>query len=335
MNVTMSTIDDCYRIAREELKRITCYDIPTEVQRVNIRHYISDDGSIYEEEVGDRGAVYNTKIGTKHDLITRLIWQSVRDFAFDYELRHRRRFEDNRRQVNEIIVRCYGYLGDKYEYTLMSNLRDNADISFQLLEHYIKVCRILLSKTSIPEPTMRRIRFIAYKEYVGPMGGMHDVAFALDYVRYNVDEIIKVLPVTEDQFMQYEEQYERLVRLERERQNQMGKYPLALWDNEVFGEAEEILKGKRFVDGAALQCALYLLINAIHHDRAVGLDINLCFREEAARKKYRPLLSAVFLEDKYCMYHFGPSRNFDEGRKSSLSFKTLGVDTGGLNNESE
>lgn len=324
MNITVTEIDECYRIAREELEKITCYYIPTDVQQAGVRHYISD-GDVFEESVGDRGAVYKTRIGTKHELISRLIYRKIREFAFDYELHHRRSFEDNRRQVNEIIVRCYGYLDDKYEYTLMSNLRDNAMISFQLLEHYISVCRKLVRKRSIPEPTMRRIKLISYKEYAGSMGGMHDVAFVLDYVRYNVGEIIGAvpLPLLKEEFMLHEEQYERLVILEKQQQNQKGKYPLGLWDDEVFREAEEILKGKRFTDGAALQCALYLLMNAVHHDRAAGLSIDLCFHKDIDINKYRAVLDEMFIYDKYGVYHFGPAGNFSQDRKNRLSFKLL------------
>ena len=326
MNTLNSDINECYRIAREELHKITCYDIPADVQRNDVCHYYVNE-DIYEESIGDRGAVYKNKIGTKHDLISALIYRQIRDFAFDHELHHRRKFEDNRRQVNEIIIRCYGYLDDKYEYRLMSNIRDNANISFDLLRHYIDVCKKLIGKNTIPEDTVSRIRFIADKEYAGSMGGMHDVAFALDYVRYNISEIIKVLPVTQEEFMQHEDQYLRLVELEKEHQNQPGKYPLGSWDSEVFREAEAMLKGKRLTDGEALKCALYMLINLVHHDKAVGISLDLCFHKDIDIKKYRPVLDEIFISDKYGMYHFGPARNFDQERKSRLTYKLLCGDT--------
>ncbi len=192
----------------------------------------------------------------------------------------------------------------------------------EILEHYTKICRILFSKRTIPEPTMRRIKFIADKEYANTKGDIYDIAFALDLVRYNVAEIINVLPITEQQFMEREEQYERLISIEKTHHMQEDSYPLGSWDNKVFCEAEKILKGKRFVDGAALQCALYLLINAIHNDRAEKLSIDICFRGEQVRNKYRSLLNEMFIADKYCVYHFGGMK-INGVKKNRLDFNAI------------
>lgn len=318
-------INDCYRIVKQELEKIACFDISTDVGQDNVRHYIADDGLIYEESIGDRGAVYVTKVGTAYDLISMLLYRKIRDFAFDYECHHRRRFEDSRRQVNEIIVRCYGYLDGKYEYKLMTDLSDNISICFDLLEHYIKVCKKLIDKRSIPEKTMRHIRLIADKEYASKTGGMYDVAFALDYVRYNVSEILSgvPLPALAEELHQYEEQYRRLLKLEKDKPHQPDRYPLGLWDNDVFREAEDMLNGKSLKDGASLQCALYLLMNAVRNDRAVGLSIEMCFHKDIEIGRYRAVLDEIFLADKYGVYFFGPTKNFSQERKDKLTFRLL------------
>lgn len=319
-----SDIEDCYRIAGEQLKRIACYDIPADVRQQGVRHYICD-GAIWEENLGDRGELFKSEVGTKHDLISRLIYREIRAFAFDYECHHRRKFEDSRRQVNEIITRCYGYLDGEYEYTLMTNLRDNSAIQFGLLEHYISVCRRLTDKRSIPEDVMRRIRLIANKEYAGPTGGMFDMGFTLDYVRYNVSEIIRAvpLPALAEELRLHEGQYERLLGLEKQRPSKRDGYPVGAWDNEVFREAEAMLGGERLKDGAALQCALYLLMGAVHIDRAAGLYIELCFHRDIDIKKYRAVLDELFLADKYGVYFFAPTKNFSNEKKCRLTFNLL------------
>lgn len=325
----MDIIEECYRIASEELHRITCYNIPTDFNSAYTHHSYAD-GNFYEHTEGDRGEKYTSEIGsTKDEFVAHLLFWKIRRFAHDYELHHRRKFESNLRQANEITMRCYSFLDSRYKCPSLSEPSDNVHICFDLLEHYIKVCRKLMNKHSIPEETMRRIKLIAEKQYASSMGGMHDVAFSLDYVRYNVAEIIKAipLPALEEEFMQHEEQYERLLTLEKEEPHQKDRYPLGNWSSEVFREAEEMLSGKRLKDGASLQCAMYLLMNAVHHDRATGLYIELCFHKDIDIKKYRAVLDEMFIADKYSVYFFGPAKNFSQERKDRLTYKLLCGDT--------
>ncbi len=320
----MKTVEECYRAAAEELKKITCFRIPTQMNSPYTNHSCVD-GCFYEQNEGDRGEKFTIKIGSAEELVSYLIYKKICNFAYEYELYHRRKFEDSRRQVNEIIVRCYEYLGDEYEYRLMSNLSDNISIYLGLLEHYVMVCNKLTSKRSIPQETMRRIKFVAHNEYASTKGGMHDVAFTLDYVRFNIAEIIKAIPfpALEEEFMQHEGQFKRLLKLEKERPCQKDRYPLGLWSNEVFREAEEMLGGKRLKDGEPLRCALYLLMNAVQIDRASGLYIELCFHKDIDITKYRAVLEEMFVADKYSVYFFGPTKNFSQQRKDKLSFKLL------------
>ncbi len=327
MNEHISIIDECYRIARDELSKITCYDIDGNFETAYTHHSYSD-GCFYAHNEGDRGEKFTSMVGsTRDEFISHLLYRKIWDFSLSYEVHHRRRFEDNRRQMNEIIERCYSYLDDKYEYSLMGNLKDNIHICFDLLEHYILVCRKLVNKKTIPENVMKRIRFIADKEYAKPTGGMYDVMFALDLVRYNVAEIIKALPVTEEEFNEHEAQYERLLTLERQTPHEPERYPLGSWNNEIFREAEDMLNGKRLTDGEALKCALFILMMRVCHDRAVGISIDLCFHKDIDIEKYRPVLNEIFISDKYGMYHFGPARNFDQNKKDRLTYKLLCGDT--------
>ncbi|MBE6901032.1 MAG: hypothetical protein E7478_01000 [Ruminococcaceae bacterium] len=321
----MDIIEECYRTASEELQKITCYDIPTDFSSAYTHHSYSD-GHFYEHTEGDRGEKHTSEIGsTKEEFISHLLYCKIRRFSHDHELHHRRKFESNLRQANEITMRCYSFLDGRYKCPPLSEPSDNVHICFDLLEHYIKVCSKLMNKHSIPEETMRRIKLIAEKQYASAMGGMHDIAFTLDYVRYNVAEITKAiaLPALEEEFIQYEEQYERLMILEKEAPHQKDRYPLGFWNNEVFREAEEMLSGKRLKDGAPLRCALYMLMNAVHIDRAVGLYIELCFHKDIDIRKYRTVLDEMFIADKYGVYFFGPAKNFSQERKDRLSFKIL------------
>ena len=321
--VHSTIIQECYRIARDELSKITCYDIDSNFETA-YTHHSYDEGCFYEHREGDRGEKFTSKVGsTRDEFVSHLLYRKIWDFSHSYELHHRRRFEDNRRQMNEIIECCYGYLDDKYSYTLMGDLKDNIHICFDLLEHYIMVCRKLVAKKTIPESTMKRIRFIADKKYAKSTGGMYDVMFALDLVRYNVTEIIKVLPVTEEEFREYDTQYDRLLTLEKQDPHDPEKYPLGTWDNKTFCKAEELLDGKHLTDGESLKCALFMLMMLVCHDRAVGTSTDLCFHKDIDINKYRPVLNEIFISDKYGVYHFGPSRNFDDAKKERLTYRLL------------
>ncbi len=329
MNEYVSIIEECYRIARDELAKITCYDIDGNFETAYTHHSYSD-GCYYAHNEGDRGEKFTSKVGsTRDEFISHLLYRKIWDFSLSYELHHRRKFEDNRRQMNEIIERCYSYLDDKYEYSLMGNLKDNIHIYFDLLDHYVGVCRKLLNKSSIPEPTMQRIEYIANRKYAAPSGGMHDVAFVLDHVRYNIDQIINAipLPALRDEFDHYEDQFLRLKTLEKEQPLSPEKYLLGTWDNDVFCEAEQMLNGKRLSNGDALKCALFMLMMLVRHDRAVGTSIDLCFHKDIDIEKYRPVLDEIFIYDKYGIYHFGPARNLDSKKKEKLTYKLLCGDT--------
>lgn len=329
MNDYISIIYECYRIATDELKKISCYSIPACFNAPYLHHrYLN--GVFYEETEGDRGEKWEKAIGsTRDEFVSHLLYRKIWDFSLSYELHHRRKFEDNRRQMNEIIERCYSYLDDKYEYTLMGNLKDNIHIYFDLLDHYVGVCKKLLDKTSIPEPIMRRIRFIADREYAAHSGGMRDVAFIMDYVRYNVNEIIKSVPLAalKEEFMLHEEHFMRLQKLEKEQPLYPEKYLLGTWDDKVFSEAEEMLNSRRLSDGEALKCALYMLMMLVCHDRAAGASIDLCFHKDIDIRKYRHVLKEMFISDKYGVYHLGPVRNYDQAKKDRLTYKLLCGDT--------
>ena len=316
----MDIIEECYRIAREELHKITCYDIPTAFSSAYTHHSYAD-GYYYEHNEGDRGENHTSEIGTTKDtFVSHLIYRKIRAFAFDYELHHRRKFEDNRRQVNEIIIRCYGYLDGRYSYTLMENLSDNVHIYFDLLDYYTQVSKKLLNKTTIPTATMRRLEYIALKHFKAPNGGYKDIAFAMDHVRYNIREIIRALPIVQDEYMLHEAQFDRLLQLEKQEPRFKDKYPLGLWDDDTFSQAEKLLQNGGEAKGDAVtDCALYLLINLLHNEQAEKLSFDLCFPAGDVLKRYRPILDELFIYDKYGVFFFGGHCN--KSRIDKLDYK--------------
>ena len=320
MDITVSEILDCYRTASEELQKITRYDIPTDFDSAYTHHSYTD-GHFYEHTEGDRGEKYTAEIGsTKDEFVSRLLYRRIWRFALDYEVHHRRKFEDNRRQMNEIIECCYSFLDNKYEYTLMENLSDNIHIYFDLLDYYTQVSKNLLHKTTIPQETMHRIEYIALRHFAAPGGGFKDVAFAMDYVRYSIREIVKVIPVVQDEYLLHENQFDRLLLLEKRNPHSKDKYPLGLWDDSTFSQAEKLLQNGGSAKGDAVtDCALYLLINLLHNEQAEKLSFDLCFPAGDVLKRYRPILDELFIYDKYGVFFFGGQCN--KSRIDKLDYK--------------
>lgn len=236
----------CLSEAQSELNKITCYEPKPQLDLAYTRYeYV--DGDFIEESEGDRGEISRKTVADSSEkFIEYLLDTAVRRFAFSYECRHRRPFEDNRRQVNEIIENCFACLDRKYEYTLMGNLKDNIHIYFDLLDYYVKVSREYLDKHPISGEVKRRLTFIATKQYAAKSGGMYDVAFSFEWVRYQIARILALkpeLPELRTAFLTYEDQYERLKELEKKEPDNAEKYQLGTWDEAIFEKAEQIVQG--------------------------------------------------------------------------------------------
>lgn len=243
-------ISRCLSEAQKELSRITCYgDKPSPDLAYTRYEYVN--GEFMEETEGDRGEITRKTVAdTPEKFIEYLLGTAIRRFAFSYECHHRRPFEDNRRQVNEIITNCFACLDGEYEYTLMGNLKDNIHIYFDLLDYYVKVSKEYFEKHSVSGEVKRRLTFLATKQYAGKSGGMYDVAFSFEWVRYQIARILDAEGAPEmvetslkEAFRQYENQYKRLLELEKADPDSPEKYQLGMWDEEIFAGAEEILSG--------------------------------------------------------------------------------------------
>lgn len=239
-------IAKCLSEAQSELNKITCYESKPRLD-LAYRRYEYVGNEFIEESEGDRGEIFRKTVADSPEkFIEYLLDTAVRRFAFSYECRHRRPFEDNRRQVNEIIQNCFACLDRKYEYTLMIKLKDNIHIYFDLLDYYVKVSKEYLDKHPVSGEAKRRLTFIATRQYAAKSGGMYDVAFSFEWVRYQIARILALKPeLTElkTAFLAYEEQYERLKELEKKDPDNAEKYQLGTWDEAIFEKAEEIVQG--------------------------------------------------------------------------------------------
>lgn len=235
-------IAHCLSEAQAELNQIPYRDEYLKLELTYTHYEYANDEFIQVSE-GDRGEIHRSKVGdTLEEFTEYLIYTTVKRYAFRQEIKVRKPFEDNRRQVNEIIVDCYSYLDDKYGYTLMTNLKDNIHIYFDLLDYYVQVSKNYLDNYLIHQEVQKRLSFIATKQYTGKSGGMYDVAFCFEWVRYQMERFLEVHPEHKETFLAHEDQYQRLLALEKADPHEQKWYRLGIWGRDVFVEAEALLE---------------------------------------------------------------------------------------------
>lgn len=234
-------IAQCLSRAQAELNKIPYKDDYLKLE-LTYTHYEYVNGEFIQASEGDRGEIYRSKVAdTPEEFTEYLIYTTVKRYAFRQEVKVRRSFEDNRRQVNEIIVDCYRYMNNKYGYTLMTNLKDNIHIYFDLLDYYIQVSKNYLDTYRINQDVQKRLSFIATKQYSATNGGIYDVAFSFEWVRYQVERFLELHSECREVFEAHDNQYQRLLELEKADPYNAEKYQLGTWDRDVFAKAEEIL----------------------------------------------------------------------------------------------
>ena len=306
----------CLADAQAELNKIPYKDEYLKLE-LTYTHYEYVNDEFIQVSEGDRGEVYRSKVAdTPEEFTEYLIYTTVKRYAFRQEVKVRRPFEDNRRQVNEIIVDCYSYMDDKYRYTLMTNLKDNIHIYFDLLDYYVKVSKNYLDNYLIHQEVQKCLSFIATKQYAGKSGGMYDVAFCFDWVRYQIECFLERHPDREDAFRVHENQYERLVELEKAAPHEQKWYRLGMWSRDVFARAEVVLEevavpkqlfqvacGDKKTDSAH-QCAFYMLLIRLHTGRNLEQDLQrlLALAKEVDIAPFKKPLEQLFVTDEYGVF---------------------------------
>lgn len=343
-----AVISKCLSEAQAQLNKIKCYDQSIKL-RLDYKNYEYLNGAFIENAEGDRGQVHRKTVAESPErFVEYLLYDAVKGFAFAYECKHRRPFEDNRRQVNEIIEKCYQCFDKAYEYELLTNLTDNIHIYFDLLDYYVNVSKEILQTKALSGELKARVQFLAEKGYARTGGGIYDVAFSFDLVRFHISKIVEQYPEWEEKYYRHENQYQRLMELEKESPQDPKKYyRLGRWDEEVFAEAERILQLRTVTRGASKSeiskretddfafgnpednkgeesrlCAIYTLICRIHTKRNVEADVALLVQLEQAAdaKVFEEQLEELFVSDRYGVFRWG-----EYGDCREVAGKQLGI----------
>lgn len=160
--------------------------------------------------VNERGNIQETRVAKdRAGMIDYFVEQAIWNYALRYEVKHRRKFESNLRQMDEVMERCYQYIDPDRKF-IHDNYDDEIHIYLDLLDEYVRIASEYREK--YPQSYQRvkeDIDFIADKQYADSVyGGMSDVPKAMRAVRDRFMRLRLADKKLEDAFASLEQYYE-------------------------------------------------------------------------------------------------------------------------------
>lgn len=171
----------------------------------------------YYRVINERGDVREERIAQSIDeMVDYFVEQAIWDYAFRYELNHRRKFESNLRQTHEVMEKCYQYINPARKFVKQS-YDDKIHIYLGLFEEYRLIA--LEYKKKYPEKCIGRalddIDYIIQKKYTDtPGGGMNNVPKSMNLVRERILRLMQYDLWLKDALYTYEKYYNLLEKQE-------------------------------------------------------------------------------------------------------------------------
>lgn len=166
----------------------------------------------YYKTIKERGDCVSFKVANdEQEMRDYFIREAVWEYAHDYELKHRRYFEDSRRQVDEIIALCYQYVDPAKAFNHQP-YNDETTIYLDLFEKYQQIARTFQKKHPVAYlKTKDDIDYIVDQLYTdSPYGGMSDVRKSMLSVRERIARLSQNNPELKAGFDQYEKYFKLL-----------------------------------------------------------------------------------------------------------------------------
>ncbi|HAN21839.1 MAG: hypothetical protein A2Y15_08075 [Clostridiales bacterium GWF2_36_10] len=210
-------IEELAREARKILRKIPFF----EQEKIDFDTYDNGDPVVFYEEsksgfykvINERGNSRREYVAkTGDELISFFVEEAIKNFAFRYELTHRRKFESNLRQVDEIMQKCYNYI-DPTKKFIKDSYDDEIHIYLDLFREYKRITKNFRKEQPIKYQNIKNdIDFIADGKYAdSPYGGMSDVPKSMTMVRERIKTIVEICPELKNEFDAFEKYYEKLV----------------------------------------------------------------------------------------------------------------------------
>jgi hypothetical protein len=174
-------------------------------------------GDGYYEVVDERGTIREVRVARSNDeMVDYFVEQALWDYAFRYELNHRRKFESNLRQTHEIMEKGYQYINPSKKFVKPS-YDDEIHIYLDLFEEYRHIAQEY--KKIFPEKCsgliLDDIDYIIQRKYTDtPGGGMNNVPISMKLVRERILRLMQYDLWLKDALFAYEKYYNLLGKQE-------------------------------------------------------------------------------------------------------------------------
>jgi len=145
------------------------------------------------------------------EMVNYFVDSAITDYAYRYELAHRRRFESNLRQTDEVREACYHYI-DPGKKCIRRDYDDTPHIYLDLFAAYRSICLKYREENAIScQPLKDDIDYIADRKYTDtPDGGMYSLKSSMEKVRKRTERIGANSSKLREAFWQYEKYYRLL-----------------------------------------------------------------------------------------------------------------------------
>ena len=169
-------------------------------------------GCGFVQVVNERGQERPSVIaGSFEEMVNYFVDSAITDYAYRYELAHRRRFESNLRQTDEVREACYHYI-DPGKKCIRRDYDDTPHIYLDLFAAYRSICLKYREENAIScQPLKDDIDYIADRKYTDtPGGGMYSLKASMEKVRERTERIGANSSELREAFWQYEKYYRLL-----------------------------------------------------------------------------------------------------------------------------
>lgn len=312
-NKDSSEVDEVILKANKVLSRIPTVDGESiKVPNKGCWCYYERTNDGYYQIIEDRGLQKMKVADNEKAFLEYLIHNAISDYARKYELNHRRLFESNLRQVHEIMEDCYKQIKLDRKF-IQKSYNDQIHIYFDLMDYYTNTANEILESDSLKEEILYHVSYVAKKQYRGISGGMVDVPFAFTLVKYHVGKICELYPKVIKLFSRYDDQCERLVRLEKINPAQPTSYMLGTWDDLVIDRADSIIRRlhsgeydifNTITDDEVKMCICKMLICNVYTERNIERDLKELIKTISiiSPMGYEKSLRELIIEDKYGVF---------------------------------
>lgn len=169
-------------------------------------------GSGFVQVVNERGQERRSVIaGSYEEMVNFFVDRAITDYAYRYELAHRRYFESNLRQTDEIREACYHHI-DPGKKCIRRDYDDTPHIYLDLFAAYRSICLKYRAENAISCQALKDdIAYIADQGYTDtPGGGMYSLEASMEKVRERIERIGACSSELKEAFSQFEKYYRLL-----------------------------------------------------------------------------------------------------------------------------